>query len=133
MRLISFILLVCVCAAVSSARAMDRWAALSMIESGNDDLAVGSLGEISRYQIRPHLWPGGNPHNAGDALQAARKIMQPRIARFERSHHHAPTDFEFYELWNAPQEIGHPCRAVAERARRFANLVERNQVNYANR
>ena len=43
--------------------AMDRWEALSMIESGNNDRAIGSVGEVSRFQIRPELWPGGNPQN----------------------------------------------------------------------
>src|ERR1035437_4281326 len=42
----------------SAAVAMDRWAALSMIESGNDDRAVGSSGEITRFQIRHDLLDG---------------------------------------------------------------------------
>src|SRR6266567_952502 len=36
--------------------AMDRWSALSQIESGDNDKAVGRLGEISRYQILPDVW-----------------------------------------------------------------------------
>lgn len=126
MRLTSLIVLLSACALIPSARAMDRWSALSMIESGNNDSAVGSLGEISRYQIRPRLWPGGNPHNPNLALNVARKIMEARLAKFEHSHNRAPSDFEFYVLWNAPQEVNHPCRAVAERAERFANLVARH-------
>jgi hypothetical protein len=131
MRLKTLIVLAAACALVSSAHAMDRWSALSMLESGNDDQAVGSLGEVSRYQIRPYLWPGGNPLNAHVALKAAQKIMQPRMAKFQASHHRVPTDFEFYVLWNAPQEVNHPCRVVAERAHRFANLVHRPDVNMA--
>lgn len=130
----ALLVLIAVCALLSSARAMDRWSALSMLESGNDDSAVGSRGEISRYQIRPYLWPGGNPHNAGLALGVAQKIMKARIARFEQTHNNrAPSDFEFYVLWNAPQEINHPCRAVAKRAERFANLVKRTDGTYAER
>jgi hypothetical protein len=128
MRLSSLIVLLAVCAFVSSAQAMDRWSALSMIESGNNDRAVGLLGEISRFQIRPTLWPGGNPHNAQEALVAAREIMQPRVAKFQEVHKRAPNDFEFYVLWNAPQEINHPCRAVAARAHRYANLVGRSRA-----
>jgi hypothetical protein len=104
-----------------------------MVESGNDDQAVGSRGEISRYQIRPFLWPGGNPLNASVALEAAQKIMQPRIARFEQTHGRPPTNFEFYVLWNAPLEVNHPCQAVTRRAERFANLVGRSDTNLANR
>jgi hypothetical protein len=104
--------------------AMDRWEALSMIESGNDDHAVGSVGEISRYQIRPELWPGGNPHNPQQALKAAQKTMNPRVERFQRMHKRQPTDFEFYVLWNAPWVVDHPSATIKERAQRFANLVQ---------
>ncbi|HUA39524.1 MAG TPA: hypothetical protein VMA35_14120 [Candidatus Sulfopaludibacter sp.] len=110
---------------VLSASAMNRWEALSMLETGDDDSAVGRCGEISRYQIRAELWPGGNPQNARAALSVARNIMQTRVARFQETHGRSPTNFEFYVLWNAPAEIDHPVPCVAERARRYANLVER--------
>jgi hypothetical protein len=107
----------------TNALAMDRWTALAMLESGDDDRAVGRVGEISRYQIRPELWPGGNPLDTRIALANARRIMSVRVAAFEQSHGRAPDDFEFYVLWNAPAQINHPHRIVAERARRFVNLV----------
>jgi hypothetical protein len=103
---------------------MDRWAALSMLESGNNDLAVGACGEVSRFQIRPVFWPGGNPRNSRDALMAAHEVMQPRVNAFERTHGRAPNDFEFYVLWNAPWQVDHPSKSVVERARRFCNLVQ---------
>src|SRR5271170_7667843 len=107
----------------TNAFAMDRWAALAMLESGGNDRAVGRAGEVSRYQISPELWPGGNPLDAGVALSNAQRIMSPRTSAFEQSHGRAPDDFEFYVLWNAPAQINHPHRAVAERALRFMNLV----------
>lgn len=131
MRLNLIVIVAATCALVSSARGMDRWNALSMIESGNDDQAIGTRGEISRYQIRPTLWPGGNPLNASVALRVARQIMQSRVSRFEQTHNRAPSDFEFYVLWNAPQEVNHPRKAVAERAQRFANLVQRPDIRLA--
>ena len=94
-----------------------------MIESGNNDHAVGAVGEVSRYQIRPELWPGGNPLNPQVALTAAQKTMQPRLNRFERNHKRQPNDFEFYVLWNAPWQADHPSPTVKERAQRFVNLV----------
>lgn len=106
-----------------TAPAMDRWLALSMIESGDNDLAIGPGGEVSRYQIRSELWPGGNVQNAQDALSAAQEIMKPRLEGFFESHKRPATDFEFYVLWNAPEEIDHPSRTVTERAARFSNLV----------
>jgi hypothetical protein len=104
---------------------MDRWSALSMIESGDDDRAVGPDGEVSRFQILPELWPGGNSHNEQDALAAAREVMRPRLVAFEKSHGRPANDFEFYILWNAPWEVDHPSKAVSERALRFSNLVRR--------
>jgi len=106
------------------ALAMDRWEALSMIESGNNDHAIGLVGEISRFQIRPELWPGGNPHNPEQALTAAQKTMIPRLNQFQRSHKRGPTDFEFYVLWNAPWVVDHQSAVVKERAQRFVNLVQ---------
>jgi hypothetical protein len=103
--------------------AMDRWTALAMLESGDDDHTIGRAGEVSRYQIRPELWPGGDPLDNRVALTNAWSIMSPRLAAFERAHGRAPDDFEFYLLWNAPAQINHPHPAVAARARRFANLV----------
>src|SRR5271156_4592117 len=79
---------------------MDRWDALSMIESGYNDHAIGQRGEVSRFQILPTLWPGGNPQNEQEALSAARAIMDVRLARFEHLYHRPATDFEFYILWN---------------------------------
>jgi hypothetical protein len=107
----------------TNALAMDRWTALAMLESGDDDRTVGPAGEVSRYQIRSNLWPGGDPSDPDVALANARHLMSPRIAAFEKSHGRAPDDFEFYILWNAPAQINHPRPAVADRARRFANLV----------
>jgi hypothetical protein len=87
-------------AMVCNAFGMDRWAALSMLESGDDDRAVGQFGEVSRYQILPKLWPGGDPRNGQEALAAACGIMQARLDRFQKDHGRPATDFEFYVLWN---------------------------------
>jgi hypothetical protein len=110
---------------IIAAPAMNRWQALSMIESGDDDRAVGPVGEVSRFQIRPELWPGGNSQNVRDALAAAQEVMKPRLEAFEKSHGRPATDVEFYVLWNAPWQADHPSKAVTERARRFLNLVVR--------
>jgi hypothetical protein len=122
LKLLPFIFAISV---VLSAPAMDRWAALSMIESGDDDRAVGSSGEVSRFQIQPVLWPGGNPRDAEAALSAAKVIMRQRMDQFQRNHKRPPTDFEFYVLWNAPLRVNRPSAVVSERASRFANLVRR--------
>jgi len=108
--------------------ARDRWSALSQIESGDRDDVQGRAGEISRYQIKPQVWqrfaPAGSDwKNAKDSLLVAKAVMEERCVTFERSFHRPPTDFEFFILWNAPSQVGHPSKAVARRAGRFCNLV----------
>jgi len=112
---------------VYSAPAMDRWTALSMLETGNNDSVIGSCGEISRYQIRSELWPGGNPLDPKTALVIAKKVMHDRLNRFEQTHKRSATDFEFYVLWNAPAKVNHPTPCVVKRAQRFVNLVQRDE------
>jgi hypothetical protein len=113
---------------VAHAPAMDRWAALAELESNNNDNALGSAGEVSRYQMRPEIWRRYAPTNSdwrnpADALRVAKQIMQGRVAEFQRTFGRPPTDFEFYILWNAPGQIQHAGKAVRARAERFSNLV----------
>lgn len=111
--------------------AMDRFAALSMIESGDDDFAHGRHLEVSRFQIRRELWlastdvPIEQATNAAVALTVAQTIATKRTQAFAAKHGRAPTDFEFYVLWNAPLQVDRPGSAVRERAERFVNLVQR--------
>jgi hypothetical protein len=113
------------------ALAMDRFAALSMIESGNDDFAHGRHTEISRFQIQREVWlqatnaPVGSATNAAVARAVAEMIAAKRCQDFEKKRGRAPTDFEFYVLWNAPAQVDKPVPAVRARAERFANLVEK--------
>jgi hypothetical protein len=112
--------------------AMDRWTALSQIESGDNDKAVGRKGEISRYQILPDVWAAFAPETANwqnpkDALSVAKQTMKKRCVDFEQTFHRTPTDFEFYVLWNAPAQIERPGNTVAERAKRFCNLLSKNE------
>lgn len=109
---------------------MDRWAALSQLESGDNDSAIGAAREVSRYQVRPDVWeryatPKMNWQAAADALAVAQKIMKERCAEFEQTFRKAPNDFEFYVLWNAPAQVGQPAKAVRERAERFCRLIGR--------
>ena len=108
---------------------MNRWAALSQIESGNNDLAIGAVGEISRYQIRPEVWAHYAPPNSdwqtpGDALVVAKKLMQERCSDFRRKFQRQPNDFEFYLLWNAPAQVRRPSSVVRQRAKRFCRVVQ---------
>ena len=118
---------------VSRADAMERFAALSMLESGDDDFAVGRYSEISRYQIRPEIWqqvtstPVSQATNAAVALGVAQAVAAKCCQDFQKQHGRPPSDYEFYILWNAPAQVDNPSRAVRARAERFANLVQRRE------
>jgi|SRR6266404_7107939 len=107
---------------------------LGMMESGNDDNAVGSAGEISRYQIKKKIWrmysSSSRFWDMNEAWNIAEKVLATRIDKYQRRTGHQPAAFDLYVLWNAPgqfQSVGFEQRrishVVAERARRFANLV----------
>jgi hypothetical protein len=120
---------------LNAASGSDLWAVLAEFESGSNDLAIGSVGEVSRYQIRPELWEKYAPLKANwrhgpDALAVAKKIMAERTARFQESFRRAPTDREFYILWNAPAQIKAPHKVVARRADRFCGLVSARSQQY---
>lgn len=108
--------------------AMDRFAALSQIESGDRDAAIGADGEISRYQILVMEWrrassaPLSRALDSASALAVAQAIMSARCTAFAARRHRPPTDFEFYLLWHRPARVLNPKHREAARAQRFANL-----------
>ena len=112
---------------------MDRFAALSMLETGDNDQAIGSAGEISRYQVRKTEWHSvtnsANYCDSETARAVMTRIMDKRVSAFESHFGRSPTDFEFYALWNAPsQAMGRRITPiVAARCQRFANLCARDR------
>lgn len=112
---------------------MDRLSALSMLETGDDDRAVGRAGEISRFQVLRSEWRSVTNSARYADYETARKvvlqIMSRRIQSFEAVHKRSPNDFEYYALWNAPAQAlqGKFSRRVAERCRRFVNLCARDR------
>ncbi|MGA9780491.1 MAG: hypothetical protein WBS33_19720 [Verrucomicrobiia bacterium] len=110
--------------------ALDRFAALSMIESGDNDRAHGRDGELSRYQFSPGIIAefqidAARLNDPAYARQQATRVMNSRCSGFEHHFHRAPTDVEFYLLWHRPNHVEHPTGLELERAQRFANLVNR--------
>src|SRR5260370_2206326 len=82
-------------------QAMDRWSALSQIETRDNDCVIGAAGEISRYQIKPKLWQryarsDANWKNPAEALVAAQDLMKQRRAHLQRCYHRHPTDLDFF-------------------------------------
>ena len=133
---------------LAAAPALDRYAALSEIESRNNDRMVGPEREVSRYQILPELWEEAwtarqkaavKPTDPVAATTVVTRIMQTRCSLFQGRYHRPPSDFEFYVLWHRPAcYIGRPVprsltTAEAGRARRFANLCESGTPEQARR
>ena len=117
--------------------AMDRIDALSLIESRNNDHAIGPQQEVSRYQILPVFWAQtlgrdteAKPTDPAAAKAVVDRIMQKRCRAFEARYHRAPTDFEYYILWHRPAcLIGRPVlrqltSAELDRGRRFVSLCQ---------
>ena len=107
--------------------AMTILAALSMLESGDNDRAIGNAGEVSRYQVMPDVWRlhhGKDPTNPVEAKRVATQILMHRIASFQVMRHRTPTPFETYLLWRCPGRVSNPTKRAAETAERFANLVQ---------
>ena len=129
---------------VFSAQAeISRLAALSMIETGNDDHAVGGAGEVSRFQIKPWIWRQYNQSGAYTNRRISTEVAGNHLAALRDTFHkcsgRAPSDFDIYVLWNAGPtyyaRIGfaksrvHPV--IRDRARRFANLCQINDATMA--
>ncbi len=117
---------------------LSRLEALGMIETGNNDAAIGTAGEVSRYQIKPWIWrlysqsEGYQNHHlssevAEKYLAALEQLFRDRTSR-------EPDDFDRYVLWNAgptyyarigfAQSRVHPV--IRDRARRYVNLRQLN-------
>ena len=111
---------------------MDRLAALSMIETGNNDRMVGRAGEISRYQILKREWCSVTSStrftDPATAKAVTLVLLERRVQSFQTTFNRPPTNTEFYALWNAPGQVlnRRVSRTVAERCRRYANLCEWN-------
>lgn len=117
--------------------AMDRWAALSMLESGDCDTCIGPGGEVSRYQITIDNWRSyvvlGTAQEAADphlAKIVAQQIMFERIMRYEKTLYpmRAINTGEFALLWHCPARVKHPRPADLDYAQRFYNLVHKDEI-----
>jgi hypothetical protein len=114
-----------------------RLYALGMIETGNDDRAVGAAGEVSRYQLSPPVWKSYSKsveyQNPGIALQVARLHWAYLAAYFKEKNGHMPDDYDMYVMWNTRfgyyAHKGFSKRTISpvvqDRAQRFVNLVRR--------
>jgi hypothetical protein len=135
MRNLVLILLVTTGSACAGFSKLD---AISLIETGNNDSAVGRLGEVSRYQIKPWIWhrysQSDSYRNRQVSSSVAEKYLSELEASFRKRTGRDPDDFDLYVLWNAGPtyyaRLGFSKKRVPsiirERAQRFTNLRQLN-------
>ena len=113
---------------------LSRLEALSMLETGDRDSAVGGVGELSRYQMQPSVWKQYSSSQAyRDPVvsgQVAGQHLNFLESNFRRLAGREPSEFDVYVLWNAG--LGYyskrdfsPARVspvIRERAERYVNL-----------
>jgi hypothetical protein len=126
MKLITILIMfigICACHAQ-----YDRYNCLAMIETGNNDKAVGAVGEVGRYQIKPDVWEqysGGLPLSAAQdpfkSWTVAQRVMKDRVNWFIQTHRRQPSEREWALLWHKPFSKRF-SRADRDYAMRFDNL-----------
>jgi len=126
--------------AISVSAGLSKLEALSQIETGNNDTAIGRAGEVSRYQIKPWIWHRYSASEAYRNRHASSRVADKFLAELEETFRkragREPDDFDLYVLWNAGPtyygKIGFSKRRVhpiiRERAQRFVNLRQMKDV-----
>ena len=108
-----------------------RWAALSMVESGDCDTCAGAHGEVGRWQMLPRWWrkntdlPLHAATNPFTALAVAKLEMQRRL------HGRSVTDAEWFLTWHCPAHISHPNAEERDYAGRCENVLKKMLTNGA--
>jgi len=113
---------------------LSRLEALSMLETGDRDSAVGGVGEVSRYQMLPSVWKQYSSSQAYQDPAVSQQVAGQHLAflesNFRKQAGREPSEFDIYILWNAG--LGYyakrdfsPARVspvIRERAERYVNL-----------
>jgi hypothetical protein len=133
--------------AISASGGLSNIEALSMIETGDNDGAVGRAGEVSRFQIRPAVWRQYTQSTAYDNSRIASMVAQKHLlflaSIFRDRTGREPGEFDLYVLWNAGagyyERLGFSAdrvnRVIRDRAQRYFNLchMQNSQLFYTAR
>ena len=140
-----YLIILLMFAATAAFAGLSKLDALSMIESGDNDSAIGCAGEVSRFQIRPATWRHYSASRAFNNSQIASLVADQHLrsleAIFRSRTGRDPTDFDLYVLWNAgagyygrigfsPDRVHH---RIGDRANRYANLRQMEMASSENR
>ena len=132
--MIKFVLAVLFGSVLVAQAGLSRLEALSMLETGDRDSAVGGVGEVSRYQMLPSVWKKYSSsqayHDPAVARQVAGQHLEFLESNFRKQAGREPSEFDVYVLWNAglnyyAKRDFSPARVspvIRERAERYVNL-----------
>ena len=114
--------------------------ALADVESGGNDRAIGSKGEVSAFQILPSIW---NAHsdmpcslyhvqNRTKSIRVARKLNSYNLCVYKKDTGNLPQAYDMYVMWNYGvtkyKKMGYDRtklpKKVKERAERFINTLQ---------
>ena len=120
--------LLIILALCGTVHANDRIETLSMLETGDNDRAVGKHLERSRWQMLPYVRREyGLTIAASRDPKLARPVVAAEMARrvnvFNKKYHRAPSDFEWAIIWHAPHRVLHPTSGDRDYAQRFCNIL----------
>jgi hypothetical protein len=120
---------------------LDKLAAISMIETGDNDSAIGRAGEVSRYQIKPVVWHQYTDSNAYRDPRMSARVAAQHLEQLETVFRtktgREPTDFDRYVMWNGGMTYYASVKfspkavkaVIRERANRYVNLRKGNATS----
>jgi len=101
-------------------------AALSLVETGNDDRVVGTRGELSRWQLMSYVrkvYPGRDWSNPNAVRPVVITELTKRATHFRQHTHRWPTAAEYSLLWHCPNRVSRPSHDDRDYATRVVNLA----------
>lgn len=114
--------------------------ALADIESGGNDRAIGSKGEVSAFQILPSIWrtyadcPCSPYHvqRRDKSIRVARKLNSYNLCVYNKDTGNLPQAYDMYVMWNYGVTKYRKLKyirsslpkKVRERAERFVNTLQ---------
>lgn len=120
----------------TTAHGMGFWDSLAQIETGANDKAVGGVGELGRYQVRPEYWTPterAQATNPSVSIAVAQRHMLTLTDGYKRLTGHAASEVDMVVLWKSGLngyarrgfDLKRMSAAHKDRVERFINLRNR--------
>lgn len=98
---------------------------ISQVETGDNDFAVGTHGELSRWQLMPDVRKSYTSVDWQSYTQARIAVaveLGLRLKRFEARYGHPATPLQTALLWRCPTRVAHPTISDLDYAQRVVAL-----------